>query len=345
VATQSPEIPANAIEAARRARRLERKEQAAHVAFASLAAASLVVIALIAVYVFRQAWPSFEANGVSWFGNSADPTLDRELAWAFTGNPPGVPYRELHAWPAIYGTLLTSGGAILLAFVFSVLSSIFIAELAPRWLARLVEPVVRILAAVPSVVWGLFGLLALAPLIEQHLVSDDLANRYSSVVPLQGPSVLLGTLVLTLMITPFMISIFTDALRAVPPAWRDGARALGMSPWRTTLKISLPVIRSALVAGTVLATGRAVGEAIMLSMTTGALAFVPNPLDGAAFFLEPVRPLASALVDYSEGIDDPILASNLFAFGAVILTTALALMLAARLITRPLRERSAGTYI
>ena len=105
------------------------------------------------------------------------------------------------------------------------------------------------------------------------------------------------------MVAPFEIAIFTDALRAVPAPWRDGARALGMDRWRTVLKISLPVIRPALVAGTVLATGRAIGEAIALSMTTGALAFVPNPLDGFAFFLEPARPLASSIVDYSEGFD------------------------------------------
>jgi ABC-type phosphate transport system permease subunit len=134
-----------------------------------------------------------------------------------------------------------------------------------------------------------------------------------------------------------MITIFTDAFRAVPGSWHDGALALGMSRWRTALKISLPVIRPALVAGTVLATGRAIGEAIMLSMTTGGLGFVPNPLDGLVFFLEPVRPLASAIVDYSEGIEGEQLRANLFAFGAVILVSALALMLAARLATRGVR--------
>jgi phosphate ABC transporter permease protein PstC len=320
---------------------LERKERAAYYVFAGAGTLALVVIALIGVYVFRQAWPSFHANGIHWFGSQADPNFDREMAWAFTGKPPdNTTYRTLHAWPAIYGTLLTTGGAVVIGFFFSLLSSIFIAELAPRALAAIVEPVVRILAAVPSVVWGLFGLLALAPIVDRLFVSDSLANRYSEVVALQGSGLLLGTLVLTLMITPFMIAIFTDALRAVPAAWHDGALALGMSRWRTALKICLPVIRPALVAGTVLATGRAIGEAIMLSMTTGALGFVPNPLDGLTFFLEPVRPLASSIVDYSEGIEGDVLRSNLFAFGAVIFVTALALMIAARIATRPARQRA-----
>lgn len=300
---------------------------------AAVAVFSLVVVALIAVYVFQKAWPAFEANGFAFFTNQADPNMDRELAWAFTGNPPGVTYDRLHAFPAIYGTLLTTGGSILIGVPFSILASIFIVELAPRSLARVIEPVVRILAAVPSVIWGLFGLLVIAPFISDHLISASLADEFTNVVPLQGSNILLGTLILTIMVAPFEIAIFTDALRAVPSQWRDGARALGMDRWRTVLKISLPVIRPALVAGTVLATGRAIGEAIALSMTTGALAFVPNPLDGFAFFLEPARPLASTIIDYSEGLEGPILEQDLFAFGALIMISAFALMLAARVIT------------
>lgn len=300
---------------------------------AALAGFSLVVIILIAVYVFREAWPAFEANGIKIFGYQENPNLDRQLNWAFTGHPPGTPYETLRAFPAIYGTLLTTGGSILLGVPFSILASIFIVELAPRSFGRIIEPVVRILAAVPSVIWGLFGLLVLAPAIERVFITAGLANEFTNVIPLQGSNILLGTLVLTLMVAPFEIAIFTDALRAVPEPWRHGARALGMSGWRTVLKISLPVIRPALVAGTVLATGRAIGEAIALSMTTGALAFVPNPLDGFAFFLQPARPLASAIVDYSEGFDGEILAQDLFAFGAMIMFAAFALMLAARVAT------------
>jgi phosphate ABC transporter permease protein PstC len=320
----------------------ELKERVAHVVFAAIACSTLVVILLIGVYVFRRAWPAFEHNGLAYFTNSSDPDMDRELSWAFTGkpdDPPGTLYTALHAWPAIYGTLLTTGGAVLLGFVFSLLSAIFVAELAPRRVARVVEPVVRLLATVPSVVWGLFALLVLAPFIADHFVSDDLAVKFSAVVPLQGANVLLGILVLTLMISPIMIAIFTDALRAVPRHWRDGGRALGLTPWRTVTTISIPVIRSALVAGTVLAIGRAIGEAIALSMATGSLGFVPNPLDGFAFFLEPTRPLASSIVDHSEGFEGEVLAADLFSFGAIIFISSTALMVAARIATRPIRKR------
>ena len=220
----------------------------------------MLILGFVVVYVLSRAWPTFKASGLSYFGNQDNPGLHRELSYASAGHPAGVPYRELHAWPAIYGTLLTAGGAILVGLPFSLLASIFVAELAPDWLARLIEPLIRVMAAVPSVVWGLFGLLVLAPFIERVLISDNLRTQYAPVVPLRGENILLGILVLTAMTVPFQIAIFTDALRAVPVAWREGGRALGLDAWRATVKISLPVIRPAIATGVVLASGRAIGE-------------------------------------------------------------------------------------
>jgi phosphate transport system permease protein len=314
-------------------------ERLAHACFALAGAASLIVLGLVVGYVLWRAWPAFEANGLSYFGHRHDPGLDRELGLA-TQQPHGVPFRQLHAWPAIYGTLLTTGGAILLGLPFSLLTAIFVAELAPRPLARLMEPLVRLMAAVPSVVWGLLGLLVLSPFIERVFISDELASRYARVVPLRGGSILVGILVLVCMTVPFQIAIFTDALRAVPAPWREGGRALGLDAWRVTLKILLPVIRPAIATGVVLATGRAIGEAIALSMTTGGLAFVPNPLDRLVFLLEPAHPLASTIVDYhSEGLLQGALAADLFSFAALILLSALAMMLAVRLALAPVRAR------
>lgn len=323
----------------RRAPISEPGERLAHACCALAGAVSLIVFGFVVGYVLWRAWPAFEANGLSYFGHRHDPGLDRELELA-TQQPVGVSFRQLHAWPAIYGTLLTTGGAILIGLPFSLLTSIFVAELAPRSLARLMEPLVRIMAAVPSVVWGLFGLLELAPFIDRVLISDDLASRYARVVSLRGQSILLGILVLVCMTVPFQIAIFTDALRAVPAPWREGGRALGLDAWRVTLKILLPVIRPAIATGVVLATGRAIGEAIALSMTTGSPAFVPNPLDQFVFLLEPARPLASMLVDYnSEGLLQGALAADLFSFAALILLSALAMMLAVRLALAPVRAR------
>ncbi|HET6175212.1 MAG TPA: ABC transporter permease subunit [Gaiellales bacterium] len=323
----------------RRAPTFEPGERFAHAVFALAGAVSLVVLGLVLGYVLWRAWPAFEANGFSYFGQHQDPDLAGELGLA-TQQPVGVSFRQLHAWPAIYGTLLTTGGAILLGLPFSLLTSIFVAELAPRPLARLMQPLIRVMAAVPSVVWGLFGLLVLAPFVDRVLISDDLASRYARVVPLRGESLLLGIVVLVCMTVPFQIAIFTDALRAVPAPWREGGRALGLDAWRVTVKILLPVIRPAIATGVVLATGRAIGEAIALSMTAGSIAFVPNPLDRLVFLLEPAHPLASMFVDYnSEGLVQGALAADLFSFAALILLSALAMMLAVRLALAPVRAR------
>lgn len=325
----------------RRVSTSERTDRFAHAVFAALAACSVLILGFVVVYVLSRAWPTFKASGLSYFGNQDNPGLHRELSYASAGHPAGVPYRELHAWPAIYGTLLTAGGAILVGLPFSLLASIFVAELAPDWLARLIEPLIRVMAAVPSVVWGLFGLLVLAPFIERVLISDNLRTQYAPVVPLRGENILLGILVLTAMTVPFQIAIFTDALRAVPVAWREGGRALGLDAWRATVKISLPVIRPAIATGVVLASGRAIGEGIALSMTTGAVASVPNPLDGFVFFLEPAHPLASLLVDNAaEGVDQQNFAADIFSFAALILVSALALMLAVRVVLAPVRAKA-----
>ncbi len=103
------------------------------------------------------------------------------------------------------------------------------------------------------------------------------------------------------MIVPIMIAIVVDALRAVPRSWTEGAAALGVNRWRVTWSIAVRTARPAIVAAAVLATARALGEAIMLSMVAGSASFAPNPIDGITFLFEPTRPLASALVENVEG--------------------------------------------
>jgi phosphate ABC transporter permease protein PstC len=320
----------------RRAARVRRADRLARIAFTGFASFSLLVIVSIAVYVISEAWPSFSYNGLSWFTDSSVP-LDVQLSDSFQKGT-----QELHAWPAIMGTILTTGGALLIAFPFSILAAIFIAELAPPWLVRVLEPVVTLLAGTPSVIFGLFAILAVGPLIDDHLLDRQTVSDYAPVVQISGEGLLLGIIVLVVMIAPIMVAIFVDALRAVPRSWREGAIAMGCDRWRATRRVSMAAIRPALIAGTGLAIGRALGEAIALSMATGSIGFTPNVLDGFNFFLEPVRPLASAIVEYSEGFDQPALRANLFAFGAVLLVASASMTIAARLISLPLERRLQG---
>ncbi len=124
------------------------------------------------------------------------------------------------------------------------------------------------------------------------------------------------------MIAPLMVSIFTDGLRSVKPGWLEGSLALGVNRWRTIWKIGVRTARPAIVAGTVLAVARAIGEAVMLAMISGSIAFAPNPADGLIFIYEPSRPLAPTIVKNIDQLSSPPANATLFAIAAVLLFSA-----------------------
>jgi phosphate transport system permease protein len=178
------------------------------------------------------------------------------------------------------------------------------------------------------VVYGLIGILVIVPFVGEHLISQGRQESVANVVQLDGASLGVGVLILTVMIVPIMIAIVVDALRAVPHGWREGAAALGANRWRVMWTISVRTARPAIVAAAVLATARALGEAIMLSMVAGSASFAPNPIDGITFLFEPTRPLASALVENVEGLSVVPFGETLFAFAAVLLVSSMFLSLA-----------------
>src|SRR5665213_2090595 len=121
------------------------------------------------------------------------------------------------------------------------------------------------------------------------------------------------------MIAPIMIAVFAEGLRAVPRGWLEGSLALGINRWRTFWKVGVRTARPVLVAGTVLATARALGEAVMLSMVSGGTGFSPNPADGLIFLFEPSRPLAATIIRNTEGLSAPPMKHTLYAIAAVLL--------------------------
>ena len=141
----------------------------------------------------------------------------------------------------------------------------FLVEFAPAWLKRILEPVVRLLASVPSVIYGLIGVLVLVPFIGNHLITQKEAASVTPVLSLNGYSLLAALVILSLMISPIMIAIFAEGLRSVPRGWLEGSLALGVNRWRTFWRIAVLTARPALIAGTVLATARALGESVMLT--------------------------------------------------------------------------------
>lgn len=296
----------------------------------------LLIVGMI-VFVFSKAWPSFAHNGLAWFGAGGD--VDHQLEDIFNSpsNPADYVY-ELRAWPLIWGTAVVTFGAVLIGIVFSLFAAIFIVEFAPPRLTSLLEPVVRLLAAVPSVVYGLIGILVIVPWVGEHLISIERKESVANVIQLDGASIGVGILILTVMIVPIMIAIVVDALRAVPRSWTEGASALGVNRWRVTWSIVVRTARPAVVAAAVLATARALGEAIMLSMVSGSASFAPNPIDGITFLFEPTRPLASALVENVEGLTVVPFGQTLFAFAAVLLVSSMFLSLAGYVAKQSMRK-------
>jgi phosphate ABC transporter permease protein PstC len=307
----------------------------------ALGAVSLVVLAMvgaIAAFVFINAWPSFEHNGLAWFGSGGNVNQQLQDIYHSPANPAHYNY-HVRAWPLLYGTLLSTGFAVILALVLAILGAVFMVEFAPPLLKRTLRPVVRLLAAVPSVIYGLVGVLALAPIVQNDLLDTKFALAVSPIVQISGTGLLLAIVILTIMITPIMLAIVADALESVPRSWIEGSAALGVNRWRTMWRVQLHTVRPAIAAGVVLATARALGEAIMLVMVSGAYGFSPNPLDGINFFLEPILPLASAIVQNSDGLFavKPF-PQTIYAFAAVLLVSAMLLSLAGWAAKRPLRR-------
>jgi phosphate transport system permease protein len=311
-----------------------------HRAELTLGAVSLVVgvivVAMVA-FVAVHAWPTFQHDGLGWLGGGGD--VNRQIAsmQETTQHPPPSAY-HLSAWPLVYGTLLTAGIAVVLALAIAILSSIFIVELAPAHLRRVVIPVIRLLASVPSVIYGLIGVLVLVPFVGNHLITASEKESVQNVIELTGAGLLVTVVILTVMITPIMVALICEALISVPNSWREGAIALGVNPVRAILAVTLKAARPAIVAAAVLATARALGEAIMVSMVSGSHSFAPKPIDGVTFLFEPLRTLASSIVDYHDGIGAPALASSLYAFALLLLFSALVLSVGSYLIKLPLRR-------
>ncbi len=312
-------------------------DQRAELLLGALVCGVLLFVLALVVFVLREAWPSFAHNGLHWFGVGGN--ADQQIQAIFTSSDLlRAPVYTFHAWPIVWGTLLCTVGAVALSFVAALFVAVFVVEFAPEWIRRILEPVVRLLASVPSVIFVLVGVLVLVPFIGHHVITDGDRRSVAYIVSLSGYSLLAGVLILSLMIAPLMIAVFADGLRAVPRGWLEGSLGLGINRWRTFWKIGVRTARPALVAGTVLATARALGETVMLAMVTGGVAFAPNPADGLIFFVEPTRPLAATILQSAEELTSAPMRRTIFAMAAVLLLSAALLSLAGWAAKQPMRR-------
>ncbi|MEA2210149.1 MAG: phosphate transport system permease protein [Solirubrobacteraceae bacterium] len=236
--------------------------------------------------------------------------------WHSTWSPP---FSQYGAGVFVYGTLISSAMAMLLAMPIGVSIGIFLALLAPAKLRAVIGPLVELLAAVPSVIIGLWGLIVLAPFVQK--IEPGL-NSALGFIPLfgapqtTGASVFTGGLVLTIMIVPIIASLSRDLFLTVPGELQDGAAALGATRWEVIRGVVLPTTASGVIAASVLGLGRALGEAIAVTQVIG------NANEIHANLFAPGDTLASRLANLFPGTD-PLFHSALFYLALVLLVIGL----------------------
>jgi len=174
----------------------------------------------------------------------------------------------------LFGTAITSGFALLFGGPIAVAIGLFLTLLAPQRLAAVIGPLVELLAAIPSVILGFWGLVVLAPFVQEHV--EPFLHRTFGFIPIFGEpqttglSVFTASLILTIMVIPIIASISRDLFRSVPPELQDGAAALGATRWEVVRGIVLPTTSTGVIAACILGLGRALGEAIAVSQVIGA---------------------------------------------------------------------------
>lgn len=238
------------MERARRNKIREYIEKVIEKALLISAVVAILVVLLITVFIFAQGWPVIQKYGLAHFLFN--------LSWRPLSDP--VQFGIL---PMIAGSFAVTFGALILGVPLGVGCAVFLAEFAPKQVAKIARPGIELLAGIPSVVYGFWGLVVLVPLIQQHLGG-------------RGMSVLAASIVLAIMILPTIINISEDSIRAVPREYKEGSFALGATHWQTVKCVLLPAARSGILTSIVLGMGRAIGETMAVILVAGNATIVPG---------------------------------------------------------------------
>lgn len=278
------------------------------------ALAQVLVIILIGVFVFKEGLPVLQKYGVFSFifGGMWNPT------------------KEVYGiYPMIIGTIVVTIGAMVMGIPLGVATAIFLAEIAPEKVGRLFRPAIELLAGIPSVVYGLFGMVLVKNLVlyvERNILGNVLPAEYQI-----GYSVLTASIILAIMILPTIINISEDAIRGVPKEFKEGSLALGATHWQTIYRVMVPAARSGILASIVLGMGRALGETMAVIMVVGNTVAIPAfSLSG---IFAPVRTLTGNIA-LEMGYAGPEHQQALFATGIVLFVFIMILNIGAALIAR-----------
>lgn len=290
--------------------RSKRSEQIAQVIFLITSLVSLAAVACICVFIFRGAWPAIREVGLWNFLSGT--------AWKPNNDP-----QKFGIFYMIVGSLYVSGGALILGVPVGLMAAIFMARFCPKRIYPLLSQCVKLLAGIPSIIYGFFGMMLIVPFIAEHC-------------PGNGNSVLAASVVLALMILPTIITISENALRSLPASYYEGALALGATHEEAVFHVLTPAARRGIVTSIVLGMGRAIGETIAVGMVAGNSNILPTSI------FKSVRTLTVNIVSemgYAEGLHY----DALIATGAVLFVFIMLLNVALGLLTREKKDKSEST--
>lgn len=241
---------------------MKAREKIMEYVFLFSAVISIIAVALICIFLFANGIPAMKEIGFAEF-------LTGEK-WKPGNNKYGI-------FPMILGSIYVTGGALVIGVPIGILMSIFLAEFCPDKIYKVMKPIVDLLAGIPSIVYGFFGLVVLVPFIREHFKSN-------------GQSILCATILLGIMILPTIIGASEPAIRAVERSYYEGALALGATHERSVFTVVVPAAKSGIFASVILGVGRALGETMAVMMVVGNQPRVPDS------FLKGVRTLTTNIV-------------------------------------------------
>ena len=279
---------------------MEIKEKIIEKILLLIALSSIMVLALITFFIFEQGLPLIWKIGPK----------------AFILGQKWIPSKGLFGiFPMIVSSFLVTFGALFLGIPLGLACTIFLSEWSPPSVGTVLRPAIQLLAAIPSVIYGFWGLVVLVPLVRNYLGGP-------------GLSILSGSVILGFMILPTIISISEDSLKALPPSYKAGALALGATHWQAIWRVLMPAARSGIVASIILGMGRAIGETMAMIMILGNAVKMPTS------FLDSARTLTTNIgieMGYASGDHrQALFATGVVLFIIIMLLNSLAIFFSRR---------------
>lgn len=271
---------------------------------------SIAIILLIILFIFNEGIPAITNVGFFNFVFG--------MTWAPSNGQYGV-------FPMVIGTLGITALALLLAVPLSICCAVFLSEVAPPTMRKILKPTIQGLAGIPSVIYGFFGLVVLVPFMRVHYGGT-------------GFSLLAASLILTIMILPTITSISEDALRSIPMEYKEASLALGATQWQTIKNVLLPAAVPGVITAIILGMGRAIGETMAVIMVAGNVVQIPGSI------FDPVRALTSNIaleMGYATGLHY----NALFATGIILIGVIIILLLIANYFNYKKRVTIGGGYL